>query len=110
MKKEINFRMSALINRKASWRAFRPELGRRFVRELSPWSGHQSLAPRAHGEKGPSGPCQQMTERYAKLVKRHIARTGSAAREMWRLMKAEDLQKQAKGIAGFSLIVPALIS
>jgi len=30
-----------------------------------------------------------MTERYAKLAKQHIAKTGSTAREMWRLMKAE---------------------
>jgi integrase len=37
----------------------------------------------------------KMTERYAKLGKSHIARTGSTAREMWRLMEAEDLRKQA---------------
>jgi integrase len=30
----------------------------------------------------------KMTERYAKLAKSHIARTGSRAREMWRLMEA----------------------
>lgn len=30
----------------------------------------------------------KMTERYAKLAKSHIARTGSTAREMWRLMEA----------------------
>jgi len=37
----------------------------------------------------------KMTERYAKLAKSHIARTGSTAREMWRLMegkKREQLQ------------------
>jgi len=30
----------------------------------------------------------KMTERYAKLAKSHIARTGGTAREMWRLMEA----------------------
>ena len=37
----------------------------------------------------------KMTERYAKLAKSHIARTGSTAREIWRLMegkKREQLQ------------------
>jgi hypothetical protein len=37
----------------------------------------------------------KMTERCAKLAKSHIARTGSTAREMWRLMdgkKREQLQ------------------
>jgi integrase len=37
----------------------------------------------------------KMTERYAKLAKSHIARTGTTAREMWRLMegkKREQLQ------------------
>ena len=29
----------------------------------------------------------KMTERYAKLARRHIAKTGSTAREMWRLMQ-----------------------
>jgi integrase len=31
----------------------------------------------------------KMTERYAKLAKGHIARTGSTARAMWRLMEGE---------------------
>ena len=31
----------------------------------------------------------KMTERYAKLGKKHIARTGSTAREMWRMMEPE---------------------
>ena len=31
----------------------------------------------------------KMTERYAKLAKSHIAKTGSTARGMWRLMEAE---------------------
>ena len=30
-----------------------------------------------------------MTQRYAKLGKTHIARTGNTAREMWRLMEGE---------------------
>ena len=28
----------------------------------------------------------KMTERYAKLARQHIARTGSTAREMWKLL------------------------
>ena len=36
----------------------------------------------------------KMTERYAKLAKSHIARTGSTAREMWKLMEGV-LRKQA---------------
>jgi len=40
----------------------------------------------------------KMTERYAKLGKNHLARTGSTAREMWKLMDG-DLRKQAKGNA-----------
>ena len=31
----------------------------------------------------------KMTERYAKLARRHIAKTGSTAREMWKLMEPE---------------------
>jgi len=30
-----------------------------------------------------------MTERYAKLATKHIARTGNTAREMWKLMEDE---------------------
>jgi len=30
-----------------------------------------------------------MTERYAKLAKTHIAKTGNTAREMWRLMEGK---------------------
>jgi hypothetical protein len=30
-----------------------------------------------------------MTERYAKLGRQHIARTGSSAREIWKLMEVE---------------------
>ena len=31
----------------------------------------------------------KMTERYAKLGRQHIARTGNTAREMWKLMEGE---------------------
>ena len=40
----------------------------------------------------------KMTERYAKLAKAHIAKTGSTAREMSRLMEG-DLRRQALGTA-----------
>ena len=33
----------------------------------------------------------KMTERYAKLAKKHIARTGSTAREMWKLLEQPKL-------------------
>jgi integrase len=32
----------------------------------------------------------KMTERYAKLAKSHLAKTGSTAREMWRLMELKE--------------------
>jgi hypothetical protein len=32
-----------------------------------------------------------MTERYAKLARKHIARTGSTAREMWKLLEQPKL-------------------
>ncbi len=31
----------------------------------------------------------KMTERYAKLARQHIARTGNTAREIWKLMEGE---------------------
>jgi hypothetical protein len=37
-----------------------------------------------------------MTERYAKLAKSHLAKTGSTAREMWRLMEGEE-REQLRG-------------
>lgn len=40
----------------------------------------------------------KMTERYAKLGKNHIAKTGSTAREMWRMLEG-DLRKQSFGTA-----------
>ena len=39
----------------------------------------------------------KMTERYAKLAKKHIAKTGSTAREMWRLMEGEIGNKAETG-------------
>ncbi len=39
----------------------------------------------------------KMTERYAKLAKAHIARTGDTARAMWRLMDCEQGGKVALG-------------
>ena len=38
----------------------------------------------------------KMTERYAKLAKNHIARTGNTAREMWKLMQGEAGDKKAQ--------------
>ena len=32
----------------------------------------------------------KMTERYAKLGREHIARTGSTAREIWKLLEKEE--------------------
>jgi integrase len=40
----------------------------------------------------------KMTERYAKLGKVHLARTGGTARKMWDLMQG-DLRKQTSGTA-----------
>lgn len=39
----------------------------------------------------------KMTERYAKLARRHIAKTGSTAREMWRLMQEGEAREQLQG-------------
>ncbi|MGB6943459.1 MAG: tyrosine-type recombinase/integrase, partial [Bryobacteraceae bacterium] len=35
----------------------------------------------------------KMTERYAKLARQHIARTGSTAREIWKLMEVSIADK-----------------
>jgi integrase len=40
----------------------------------------------------------KMTERYAKLGKKHIARTGSTAREMWRIMEPERREQIAGAV------------
>jgi len=37
----------------------------------------------------------KMTERYAKLAKEHIAKTGSTAREMWRLMEPKKREQNS---------------
>jgi integrase len=37
----------------------------------------------------------RMTERYAKLGKKHIARTGDTAREMWKMMSEENGEQRA---------------
>lgn len=42
--------------------------------ELAKILGHQNI---------------KMTERYAKLARGHIAKTGNTAREMWKLMEGE---------------------
>src|SRR5258706_15523279 len=40
----------------------------------------------------------KMTERYAKLAKSHIARTGNTAREIWKLMEVEAGNKVQAGL------------
>jgi len=35
----------------------------------------------------------KMTERYAKLARNHITKTGSTAREIWKLMEQEKCDK-----------------
>ncbi len=47
----------------------------------------------------------KMTERYAKLGQQHIARTGSTARELWRLLEVGNGEPK-KGALYCSLIVP----
>jgi hypothetical protein len=39
-----------------------------------------------------------MTERYAKLAKSHITKTGNTAREMWKLVEGER-REQIQGTA-----------
>ena len=39
----------------------------------------------------------KMTERYAKLAKHHIAKTGSTAREIWKLMEQQNCGKANVG-------------
>jgi integrase len=36
----------------------------------------------------------KMTERYAKLGRQHIARTGNTAREIWKLMEQENADSE----------------
>jgi integrase len=40
----------------------------------------------------------RMTERYAKLGKKHIARTGDTAREMWKLMSEVNEEREAAAV------------
>jgi hypothetical protein len=39
----------------------------------------------------------KMTERYAKLARKHLAKTGSTARKMWKLMEQENCGKANVG-------------
>ena len=39
----------------------------------------------------------KMTERYAKVARNHIAKTGSTAREIWKLMEQEKCDKANVG-------------
>lgn len=39
----------------------------------------------------------KMTERYAKLAKKHLARTGNTAREMWKLMEVNFREQATVG-------------
>lgn len=39
----------------------------------------------------------KMTERYAKLARRHIAKTGSTAREIWKLLEQENFEQKNAG-------------
>ena len=50
-----------------------------FPPDLGATSGRQRENPRPRNIK--------MTERYAKLARQHIARTGSTAREIWKLIE-----------------------
>jgi integrase len=36
----------------------------------------------------------KMTERYAKLGRQHIARTGNTAREIWKLLEQENVENE----------------
>jgi hypothetical protein len=38
-----------------------------------------------------------MTERYAKLARQHIARTGGTAREIWRLVEVKHAEQANVG-------------
>jgi integrase len=66
----VNFRFHDLRHTFASW--FMMNGGDLY--ELAKILGHANI---------------KVTERYAKLAKKHIARTGSTAREMWKLMEDE---------------------
>ncbi len=44
----------------------------------------------------------KMTERYAKLGRQHIAKTGSTAREIWKLMEGEMRNKAGTSLEMFA--------
>jgi len=48
----------------------------------------------------------KITERYAELGRSHIAKTGSTAREMWKLMEGERRERFKGRRFECSLIVP----
>jgi hypothetical protein len=48
----------------------------------------------------------KMTERYAKLPKKHIAKTGNTAREMWKLMEVEAGNNMQAGALMFPYCSP----
>ena len=66
----VEFRFHDLRHTFASW--FKMNGGDLY--ELAKILGHSNI---------------KMTERYAKLAKGHIAKTGNTAREMWKLMEPE---------------------
>jgi len=43
----------------------------------------------------------KMTERYARLARQHIARTGSTAREIWKLMGIEECRTSERRLRTF---------
>ncbi len=45
----------------------------------------------------------KMTERYAKLGRAHIARTGNTAREIWKLME-EEIEEVVPNVRGMYVI------
>lgn len=49
-----------------------------------------------------------MIEHYAKLAKSHIERTGSAGREMWRLMEGKKEQLQGNSLIECSQLILGL--
>jgi len=68
LKKIENFRFHDLRHTFASWYMMNG------LCELAKILGHSNI---------------KMTERYAKLARRHIAKTGSTAREIWKLMEVK---------------------
>ncbi len=46
----------------------------------------------------------KMTERYAKLGRQHIARTGNTAREMWKLLGAGRMRPEQGNVRGLAAV------